>query len=158
GLYGLLVYGTMGQFEVVTFRHLAAASHRYSSIRLWGSIGFIAVVFGLGPVFDRIGVGSLPLWIGGMFLVGWLIAWGGPEPPALVTTATVANSMRAILRRRAVVGFFAACFLAQISFGPYYGFFSIFLEEHGYRKSLIGGLWALGVTAEVAVFWWIPRF
>lgn len=155
-LYGLLVYGTMGQFEVVTFAHLAADSHRYSSIRVWGSIGFIVVVLGLGPWFDRVGVGALPWWIAGMFLCAWLLAWRIPEP-RLPSHGNAAGRMLDVLTQRPVAGLLLACLLAQVSFGTYYGFFSIFLEQHGYRRSLIGGLWALGVACEVAVFWWIPR-
>jgi PPP family 3-phenylpropionic acid transporter len=55
-----------------------------------------------------------------------------------------------------------ACFLIQASHGPYYTFFSIYAEDHGYSRSLIGQLWSLGVVAEVAVFFyvhrWLPKF
>jgi PPP family 3-phenylpropionic acid transporter len=55
-----------------------------------------------------------------------------------------------------------ACFLLQASHGAYYSFFSIYLAEHGYSRGVIGGLWALGVLAEVGVFMrmsrWLPRF
>ena len=40
----------------------------------------------------------------------------------------------------------------QASHGPFYTFYSIYLEEYGYSKLLIGGLWALGVIAEIGVF------
>lgn len=155
-VYGLLVYGTMGQFEVVTFTHLAAASHRYSAIRVWGSIGFIVVVAWLGPYFDRNSVRSLPWWIAGMYLCGWLLSWRIPEPPRLAASAA-GTGVWTILRRRPVYGLLLACLLAQLSFGVYYGFFSIYLEAHGYRRGVIGMLWGLGVVAEVCVFWWMPR-
>ena len=41
--------------------------------------------------------------------------------------------------------------------GPYYTFFSIYLVEHGYAKSAVGGLWALGVICEIGVFILMPR-
>ncbi|MCP4406475.1 MAG: MFS transporter, partial [Gammaproteobacteria bacterium] len=31
-------------------------------------------------------------------------------------------------------------------------FFSIYLEDHGYSRTLIGVLWAVGVVAEIMVF------
>jgi PPP family 3-phenylpropionic acid transporter len=50
----------------------------------------------------------------------------------------------------------------QASHGPYYTFFSIYLEDHGYARSVVGSLWALGVIAEVLVFTQmhrlLPRF
>jgi PPP family 3-phenylpropionic acid transporter len=47
-------------------------------------------------------------------------------------------------------------FLVQLSHGPYYAFFSIYMEEYGYSTSLIGQLWALGVFAEIGVFLLMP--
>ena len=40
----------------------------------------------------------------------------------------------------------------QMSHGPYYTFYSIYMESYSYSLSFIGWLWALGVIAEVAVF------
>jgi len=45
------------QFEATTLTHLGERVHRYTSIRIWGSIGFILVVAGLGPFLDRYGAG-----------------------------------------------------------------------------------------------------
>ena len=54
------------------------------------------------------------------------------------------------------------CFLMQASHGPYYTFFSIYLQDHGYGGLAIGALWALGVIAEIGVFLamhrLLPRF
>ena len=55
------------------------------------------------------------------------------------------------------MAFFAAVFLMQMSHGPYYAFYSIYMEAQGYSKTLIGQLWALGVLAEVALFLVMPR-
>ena len=44
------------QFEATTLHFLGKDTHRYSHIRLWGSIGFIITVLCFGPLLDRIGV------------------------------------------------------------------------------------------------------
>ena len=44
----------------------------------------------------------------------------------------------------------------QASHGPYYTFFSIHLVAHGYSKSAIGWMWAVGVIAEIGVFACLP--
>ena len=44
-----------------------------------------------------------------------------------------------------------AVFLMQVSHGPYYAFYSIFMKDQGYSETLIGQLWALGVVAEVGL-------
>lgn len=42
--------------------------------------------------------------------------------------------------------------LQQVSHGPYYAFFSIDLQEHGFGAGLIAGLWSLAVLAELVAF------
>jgi len=44
-----------------------------------------------------------------------------------------------------------------VTHGPYYTFYSIYLVDHGYDKSTVGWLWALGVICEIGVFLVIPR-
>ena len=51
-----------------------------------------------------------------------------------------------------------ACFLMTVAHGPLYAFFSIDLAAHGYSKTAIGMLWALGVVVEIIVFWLMPRW
>jgi MFS transporter, PPP family, 3-phenylpropionic acid transporter len=155
--YGALVNGTMAQFEVVTFSHLENAEHRYARLRLWGSVGFVVVVLGLGPILEWLGILTLPAWIAAMFVVAIWIAVRVPEPIGGPRHLVGNDGLLAILRQREVIALLIACLLAQVSYGPYYGFFSIYLEDHGYRKGAIGLLWALGVGAEVAMFWFISR-
>src|SRR5690606_13241968 len=52
-----------------------------------------------------------------------------------------------------VASFFMVCFLLQLSHGPYYTFYSLYLVEHyHYSRTATGLLWALGVVAEVGIF------
>ncbi|MDX1251687.1 MAG: MFS transporter [Gammaproteobacteria bacterium] len=142
---------TLPQFEATTFTHLGEHTHRYSTIRLWGSIGFIVAVAALGPLFQRVGVGLLPWILLGLMASIWLVSLLVPErlvPPH----AQEHQPLREVLRRPEVMALLVVCFLMQASHGPYYTFYSIYLEDHGYSRSAIGQLWALGVIAEVGVF------
>jgi len=150
-LYGMFNNGTMPQFEVLTFHHLADRADRYGRIRLWGSVGFVVAVLAMGPVFERIGVATLPLWVAGLFALCWLTALRIPDAPAR-TVSSAGASVRTVMRRPVVIALFATCLLSQISFGPYYNFFSIWLQAHDYSKSVIGFLWSFGVVAEVGIF------
>ena len=49
------------------------------------------------------------------------------------------------------------CFLVQAGHGPYYTFFSIYLEEHNYSSSFIGTAWAIAVVAEVFIYIFIHK-
>lgn len=149
------------QFEANTLNHLGDDAHHYSRIRLWGSIGFIAAVLVLGYLIDIYGLALLPyavlLLFAGMLMSSVL----APEEGSGQRDHEQPGFLR-VLKRPEVLGFFVACFLLQASHGPYYAFFSIYLEDHGYRADAIGWLWALGVIAEIGVFLlmhrWLPRF
>ena len=49
------------QFEAVTLQHVKTEPHRYSRIRLWGSVGFIVAVLGVGQLLDGWGIDRLPV-------------------------------------------------------------------------------------------------
>jgi PPP family 3-phenylpropionic acid transporter len=153
----------MPQFEALTLSHLGVRSERYGRIRVWGSIGFIAVVGGFGFALDRLSIDWLP-WLM-LPLYAGLVASSfandyGASVPAPVDDG--ASGFRTRLLRREVVSFFIVALLAQVSFGPYYTFFSLYLEQHGYRTSTLGAYWAIGVAAEIALFfgsaWIFSRF
>lgn len=56
-----------------------------------------------------------------------------------------------------MIALLLVCFLAQMSHGPYYTFYSIFLKQHNYDSATLGWLWALGVIAEIIVFLYMHR-
>jgi PPP family 3-phenylpropionic acid transporter len=149
------------QFEATTLNHLGNETHRYSSIRLWGSIGFIVAVAGLGVLFDFTGTGLLPSILVLLFVAIWFSSLAVPEQAAehqVMGHEPILN----VLKQPAVIALLLVCFLIQASHGPYYTFYSLYLADHGYSESAIGQLWALGVVAEIGVFLrmhrWLPRF
>ncbi len=142
-------YATLPPVEAST---LAFHGDRYGRIRLWGSIGFIVVVLGLGPILDRFGEATVVPVIA-LLLFGLWLATLGLSPLAQPAAGNVRPPIR-----RGLAPFLAACFLMQVSYGPYYTFYSIYLAHYGYSKAAIGVLWALGVVCEVVVFWQAGRF
>jgi PPP family 3-phenylpropionic acid transporter len=142
--------------EAITLGHLGVNGAGYGRIRVWGSIGFIIAVVILGYVLDYAPVRVL-LWIVLGLKVGiFLLSRKIPEYRP-VSHATDDHSVWRILRRPDVSLFLLACFLMAAAHGVYYTFYSIYLVEHGYSKSAIGWLWALGVICEVLVFLGMPR-
>ncbi len=145
------------QFEAATLNFLGDQHHRYSSIRLWGSIGFILAVLGAGAALDSFGIEILPHILLVLYLGIWLTTLWMPADDRDRPASAVAGPIIKVLRRPAVVTILLACFLMQLSFGPYYTYFSIYLEDHAYSKSLIGALWSGGVLAEIIVFIFMYR-
>jgi len=147
---------TLPQFEASTFIHLGDQTHRYSSIRLWGSIGFIVAVWGLGSLLEGEAIRMLPMILLLLFAGIWLSSLIVPEEAAGHLSLDH-EPLRRLLSRPEVVGLLVVCFLMQASHGPYYTFYSIYLQDYGYSLSAIGGLWALGVAAEVGIFLLMSR-
>jgi PPP family 3-phenylpropionic acid transporter len=140
--------------ETLTFDHLRAEPARYSRIRLWGSIGFIAAVMGTGALLDSVPLPGL-LWVIVGTLGGILVyAWAVPE--ALPSESAEAHlPVATIIRQARVRALFAACFAMSAAHGALYVFYSIHLSDHHYSKFLVGCLWSLGVVAEIVVFFFM---
>ncbi|MFT5719893.1 MAG: PPP family 3-phenylpropionic acid transporter [Motiliproteus sp.] len=145
------------QFEAVTLRALGADQQGYSRIRLWGSVGFILAVLVLGWLFDWVDIGILVPVMWGLMLLVWLASLGINPPPAPAVEEAQVDGLWQLIKRPPVLSFFAVYLLIQLSHGPYYSFYSIYMSEQGYDKTQIGLLWALGVVAEVLMFWVMHR-
>lgn len=142
----------LAQFEVVTLQTLSPHTERYSQVRLWGSVGFILSVTGVGQALDY-GPVSLVPWV--MLALLWLLCLCTLVLPREVSGPAghdPGGGLLDILRRPAVIVFFSCCFLMQLSHGPYYTFYTIYLDELGIGGGWTGTLWALGVASEVAAF------
>ncbi|MGE5469474.1 MAG: MFS transporter [Bacteroidota bacterium] len=142
--------------ETLTFDHLRDEHGRYSRIRLWGSIGFIVAVMATGAILDRtppVGV----LWVCWSILVGILLLAGVLPEAAPGQPGCDGLPIAAILRQPKVRALMAACFAMSAAHGAFYVFYSIHLAGHGYSKTEVGGLWSLGVVAEIVVFMLMAR-
>ena len=159
--FGFFWNAILPQFEAATLTHLGHAEHRYSLVRVWGSIGFILTVLGIREVLEVRSINELPGYVL-LFLLGIVVAVACVPESGRGKTSGEDHSIRRVMKDPGLIALFLVFFLMQASHGPYYSFFSLFLERHGYGPSLIGRLWALGVTAEVGVFllmpWLLKRF
>ena len=146
---------TLPQFEATTMNHLGEEMHRYSGIRLWGSVGFILAVAGLGVLLGRYSIAVLPYVLLGLFAMIWLNSLWVPETAAGHLPLDQ-EPLGKVLRRPVVLSLLAVSFLMQASHGPYYSFFSLYMEDLGYSTAVIGQFWALGVLSEIGVFVLMP--
>lgn len=141
--------------EALTLGHLAANPERYGRIRLWGSIGFIVTVMGVGLLLDSAPIRA-QLWVSWALLLSTLLS-------ALTLTEVKGHAGRitgpilGVLRQRKVVFLLAGGLFMIAAHGALYVFYSIHLVTQGYSKTLVGLLWTLGVVAEIGVFLVMPR-
>ncbi|MCA1978779.1 MAG: MFS transporter [Thiobacillus sp.] len=142
--------------EAMTLSHLGERTDAYGRIRLWGSIGFIVMVVGLGYAFDHVPIGWLPWAVLAVMLGIAAFARVIPEAEILAHPGD-RHSIWDVVKRPEVAALLVACLLMAATHGPYYTFYSIYLVDHGYEKSTVGWLWALGVLCEIGIFLVIPR-
>jgi PPP family 3-phenylpropionic acid transporter len=155
-LFSFFWHASLPLLEVFVMRHTASRPGAYGRVRMWGSIGFIVAVTALGPVIDARGPWwVLPALLTMMLGIG-LFSLTLPESE-MKGAVEHPGSFRQALLRPEVFAFLLACLLMQISHGPYYTFYSIYLEGFGYSKTLIGLLWAFAVLCEIGVFLVIQR-
>ncbi|WP_296128387.1 MFS transporter [Pseudomonas sp. Ga0074129] len=157
-LHAFFWHAVLPQFEVITFAHLQEQAARYSQIRLWGSIGFIVAVVGLGTLFEWISLDAYP-WaliviMAGIVLSSW---WVPNAQPQMRPNTHELGGFVQQLRRPGILAFYFSVALMQLSNGPYYTFLSLHLEALGYSRGVIGQLWALGVLAEIVLFMLMAR-
>ncbi|MGA8261764.1 MAG: MFS transporter [Arenicellales bacterium] len=141
---------TLPNMEATTLNFLGEHWHRYGVVRLWGSVGFIVLVWSMGWVIDACGpatvLGAICVCLAGM----WVSVLSVPERPPLSLRKEPAAGHPAL--KPQVMAFLFCCMLMQASHAPFYAFFTLYLGRYGYENSVIGGLWALGVVAEILVF------
>ena len=155
-VFSIFWSAALPQIEAITLSHLGERSDSYTKVRLWGSVGFIISVVLLGKFFEYNPIICLvPIVIFSMTLV-WLNSLSIPEIKTKLYQP-VKTSFKSVLLKPHIISLLIVCFLVQAGHGPYYTFFSIYLEEHNYSSSFIGTAWAVGVIAEVLVYIFIHR-
>ena len=140
--------------EATTLTHLGDETSRYGPIRVWGSIGFIAAVVGVGHVLDHVALAAVPVLVLAMMVGMLACAFLVPEAPVVHHAGE--GTVRGVMFRPEVIALMVAGAFMSAAHGPYYTFFSIHLVGEGYSKSATGWLWALGVACEIGIFAWMP--
>lgn len=131
------------------------SNHAYGRFRVWGSLGFVAVAFGVPLLVQADSTDSFPTVLAAVLACLAI---------ACIPFERVARPLVASMSHVPIpaIGWalLAVLMLHQASHGPYYAFFSIRLASAGYGAAAIGGLWSLGVVAELVAFrygGWLER-
>ena len=157
-LFGVFWNAIIAQFDTLTLEYLGDDHHLYSSIRVWGSIGFIAMMLASGWLFSDVEYGILPWLIIAGLLVSAAISMTLPGHGRVHPSENSDEGIRSRLSNASVLIFFVVASLNQLTHGPLNVFFTLYVQDHGYTAFQAGQLWALGVLAEVILFFVLPRF
>jgi PPP family 3-phenylpropionic acid transporter len=143
--------------ETLAVAGVRAGGLDYGRVRLWGSLTFIAVGFIAGALIDSFGSG----------VCIWLLAAGagttvaaahrlphtaiaGPRP-APAGSLSLSEALK-LVRSKAFLTFLLAVGAVQGAHATFYTFGALNWQAQGISSSWVGGLWSIGVLAEVAVF------
>lgn len=155
GLMMMFWTAIVPQLEVVAMDCCQGSAQGYANLRMWGSIGFIVLSIILGALLDmtstEVVLYSMTLVLFALFVMTCMIAT--PEHPVERTDQLAHNQAQWQLARSApFVLFILSALLLQFSLGPFYTFFALYAEDLGYTGAQTGWLVALGVIAEIAMF------
>src|SRR6056297_462663 len=133
--YGIFHAPLISFLESFSMDLLGDEKKSYGRLRAWGSISFILTVIIVGRAIDAFSTHIILILI----LVGKLMLFSiatripASSPPRKSPFSTGA---RALVSRQVVI-FLLAAFLMLLSHGTYYGFFSIHLEDLGFKSSFM---------------------
>jgi PPP family 3-phenylpropionic acid transporter len=147
----------MPLIEAITLDLVRDTPGQYGRIRLWGSIGFILSVLGLGYALDHASEQLVLVVITGWLVLVMATAWLMPVPRKHEARHAEGGSVGEVLRRPEVKAFFAAGMLNAFAHAALYTFYSLYLIRNGYSKATVGWMWSLGVIIEIGVFQFLPQ-
>jgi PPP family 3-phenylpropionic acid transporter len=130
---------------------------RYGRLRLWGSIGFIAMVLSAGAWFERFGIESFP-YFGMTALLIMTVLTTTLREPAIESSHHAEVKLGHVLKNSQVQWFLSANFWMIFGHAALYVFYSLYLDRLGYSKAEIGLFWMLGVLSEVIFFYFQSYF
>ena len=130
-LFGVFWNAIIAQFDTLTLEYLGDDHHLYSSIRVWGSIGFIAMMLASGWLFSDVEYGILPWLIITGLLVSVAISMTLPGHGRAHSAENTDEGIRSRLTNTSVLIFFVVASLNQLTHGPLNVFFTLYVQDHG---------------------------
>uniref|UniRef100_UPI0025FE4160 MFS transporter n=1 Tax=Nitratifractor sp. TaxID=2268144 RepID=UPI0025FE4160 len=125
---------------------------RYGRVRLWGSIGFMAIALWLGQVLQT-PLQSL-VYLAFLALLTLATGWTLTRYDRGETIPTAGEKIEETFSLRRYWAFWLSAFLLQVSFGGFYNFFTIYETAHGISLEMTSWLWSFAVLCEIAMLYW----
>ena len=151
-LFSLFWTAILPQLEVMTMASIKRSAKIYARVRLWGSIGFIILAVIAGEVIEQFSSEAFT-YIGWLILLALFISSLLLKQPFKAKSSTQeTSSLIAKILLPSFLFFFISGLLLQVSFGPYYSFFALYLRDMTYPSYAVGLYISLGVVAEIGIF------
>lgn len=149
-LFGIGIALVLPYIEVIALERIGR--ERYGRIRLFGSLGFIAVSLVLVRFLSSpyVGIDFLIAMAMVTLIFGALI---GIHRHSSSSDECEKSDELCRFSIRSHIPLWIGFFLMQVSFGPFYNFFTIYTTAHGISLDTTVWLWSFGVVAEILMFY-----
>jgi PPP family 3-phenylpropionic acid transporter len=142
--------------DAYALRGLTGRAWSYGSVRLWGSVTFIAANLGGGLLLARLGAHDL-IWavvaaLGLNAGAALALAPLAPAAPEAADHSEARPAGHSLWRSPAFIAVVLAASLIQASHAVLYGFATLQWSARGIGGPAIGMLWALAVVVEIGLF------
>ncbi|WP_394176839.1 MFS transporter [Thalassotalea litorea] len=159
-LFMLFFNGILPQLEVLTLSSITSPKQTYARIRLWGSLGFIVATLVGGEVLSATTSLYFPhlamFWVVMLTLISLLN--NDPETSVGETHKPLVDSVSKRLFHPGFICFVISGLLMQISFGPFYNFFALYLRDAGFDTRYVGLFMGVAIVVEVLMFYFAYLF
>lgn len=152
-LFSFFWTAILPQLEVSAFHFLNDDTQAYSRIRTSGSVGYIVLVMLGGWLFERFGSEFLPLSALLFLLLLLLSLFLLPAVSLSLSSPAVSQRFLDVLKNSILLRFMLAALLLQMSFAPFYGFFTLYSRDLGYSGTQTGLFIGIAVAAEIVAFY-----
>ena len=149
-VFGIGISLLLPYIEVIALEHIGKES--YGKIRLFGSLGFIVASLVLVRYLNdpKVGIDFLiAMAIVATALGAFIGTLEHKKSSAEIGIIENIQSFNPLSHLSLWVGFL----LMQVSFGPFYNFFTIYVTDHAISLDTTVWLWSFGVLAEIMMFY-----
>lgn len=149
-LFGIGISLILPYIEVISLEQIGR--ERYGRIRMFGSLGFIAVSLVLVQYLTTPYVGIKFLISMALITIIFSVLIARRQHKAASTECGETERL-CLFSIRDHIPLWIGFFLMQVSFGPFYNFFTIYTTDHGISLETTVWLWSFGVIAEILMFY-----
>ena len=151
-IFSLFWTAILPQLEVMTLNSVRRSPKIYARIRLWGSVGFIVMAVLAGDLIERYSHDAFTFLGLAVLIALYLSTLVLKQPKIHLSHMTATSTIKSKVLNFSFIVFVVAGLMLQISFGPYYSFFALFLRDLEYTGIVIGLMIGFAVVAEIIVF------
>jgi len=150
-LFGICWAPLMSFGDNITLLAIRGTPLQYGRLRVWGSLSFIAMSFGLGWFLETNNAEVIYWIVLGSITLTILATFALPDVK-VASSGRKSQPVRALLKDRGFQIFMATVAMVHGSHALYYAFATLHWRSLGYSNDLIGFLWAEAVAVEVLFF------